>query len=138
MTWMASGAAHPTDLASLVDGYTAVWSEADSEARRKAVGRLWRADGVEFVEGVQFRGHEELTARIGRSYDQFVATGEYAIRTAGDAAGHGDVVTFTVQLIALGGDAAGEPAWSARVFLLLDEDGIIREDYHVTVQPLAS
>lgn len=47
-------------------------------------------------------------------------------------------MTFTVQLIALGGDAAGEPAWSARVFLLLDEDGIIREDYHLTAQPLVS
>jgi hypothetical protein len=52
--------------------------------------------------------------------------------------GQHDVVTFTVQLIALGGDAAGEPAWSARVFLLLDEDGIIREDYHLTAQPLVS
>lgn len=28
-------------------------------------------------------------------------------------------------------------AWAARVFLLTGEDGLIREDYQLTVQPLA-
>ena len=47
---------------------------------------------------------------------------------------HGDLVSFTVQLLVPGGDVA----WSARVFLLLDDDGMIREDYHLTIQPLAA
>jgi hypothetical protein len=28
-------------------------------------------------------------------------------------------------------------AWAARVFLLLDTDGLIREDYQLTLKPLA-
>jgi hypothetical protein len=32
----------------------------------------------------------------------------------------------------------GEVAWAARVFLLLGEDGLIREDYQLTVKPLAA
>ena len=40
---------------------------------------------------------------------------------------------FTVQLRT----PEGEVAWAARVFLLLGETGRIREDYQLTVQPLA-
>jgi hypothetical protein len=32
----------------------------------------------------------------------------------------------------------GEIAWAARVFLLLGKDGLIRQDYQLTVKPLAA
>ena len=119
----------------IADRYMAVWSEPDPATRRAAVARLWAPDGVEFVDGgTQFRGHDGLDARVRGAYEQFVAGGDYAVTSAGDVAGHGDIVMFTVQLTT----PDGEAAWAARVFLLLGADGLIREDYQLTVKPLAA
>jgi hypothetical protein len=46
--------------------YLAVWSEPDPAVRRAAVAGLWAPDGVEFIDGIQFRGHDELDARVTR------------------------------------------------------------------------
>lgn len=119
----------------IADRYLAVWSEPDPAARRAAVAALWAPDGVEFIDGgIQFRGHDGLDARVREAYEQFVAAGAYALTSAGDVARHDDIVTFTVQLTT----PDGEAAWAARIFLLLGRDGLIREDYQLTVKPLAA
>ena len=123
----------PTTTA-IVARYLAVWSEPDPGARRAAIVGLWAPDGAEFVEGTLFHGHEELDARIAHAYQEFVAGAGYAVTSADDVTRHHDVVMFTIQLTAPG----GEVAWSARVFLLLHEDGRILEDYQLTVKPLAA
>ena len=115
----------------IVDRYLAVWSEPDPEARRRAVTGLWTPDGVEYVEGVQFRGHDGLEARVAEAFGRFGR--DYTISSAGDVAVHDDLITFTVQLV-----AADEVAWAARVFLLLTGDGRISEDYHLTVRALTA
>jgi hypothetical protein len=117
-----------------VERYLAVWSEPDAAARRAAVADLWAPSGGEFVEGKQHRGHGELEARVARAYEEFVGSGRFAIAAAGDLTLHDDIAMFTVQLVA----PDGEVAWAARVFLLLDADGLISQDYHLTVQPLAA
>jgi hypothetical protein len=122
------------NIDDVADRYLAVWSEADPELRRRAVADLWAEDGVEFVESTQFRGHEELDARITEAYDAFVGSGRFIVGSANDVFGHHDAVTFTVQLAT----EDGEVAWAARVFLLLDENARIRADYQMTVQPLAA
>ena len=121
------------DTAQIVTRYLAVWSEPDPGSRRSAIARLWAPDGAEFVEGTQFRGYEELSVRIAGAYQEFVASGRYTVTAASDVTRHDDIVAFTIQLTAPG----GETAWAARVFLLLDADGLIREDYQLTVKPLA-
>ena len=121
-----------TDL--IVDRYLTVWSEPAPELRRRAIAALWTDDGVEFVEGAQFRGREQLDTRIAEAYQEFVGSGKYTVTSADDATSQGDLVTFTIQLV----DGAGEVAWAARVFLVLGPDGLIREDYQLTVKPLAS
>lgn len=127
-----------TKTADIIERYMAVWSEPDPDARRGAVARVWTADGTEFLEAKQYRGHEELTARVGNAYEAFVATGKYAITFADDVAqwpgreGHGDIVTFTAELTA----PSGEIDWSARVFLVIGPDGLVQEDYHLTIKPL--
>jgi hypothetical protein len=118
----------------LVARYTAVWNESGDESRLSAVRALWNSDGTEFVEGIAFRGHDELSARIGRAYEQFVASGRYTATPAGDVSVHADIVSFTIQLAT----PDSEVAWAARVFLLLDADGLIHEDYHLTTKPLAA
>jgi hypothetical protein len=119
---------------TIIDRYVAVWSEPDAQARRAAIGSLWEPDGVEYVEGIQFRGHEALDGRIAHAYETFVASGKYNVTMADDVSRHDDIITFSVQL----STPDGEVAWVARVFLLLGQTGSIREDYQLTVQPLAA
>lgn len=127
---------YPIDPERIVGRYTAVWSEPDPRSRREAIAGLWAPGGTEFVEGTRFQGHEELHARITEAYEQFVEGAGYAVTSADDATVHHDVVLFTIQLIS-GGEKGDEVVWAARVFLVLGEDGLIRQDYHLTVQPLA-
>jgi hypothetical protein len=116
----------------LVSRYVSVWNEPDPEARRAAVAGLWAPDGVQFVEGAAFRGHDELFARVAGAHEMFVASGRYTVTSAGDTACHGDIVAFTIQL----NGPSGDIAWAARVFVLLGDDEVIREDYQLTVKPL--
>ncbi|MER6144856.1 nuclear transport factor 2 family protein [Streptomyces sparsogenes] len=125
-----------TDVDQIVQRYVAVWSEPDAAARKRAVAELWARDGVEFVEGAQFRGHDGLVDRVTEAYGLFVASGEYHVTGDDHVTTHDDVVMFTIRLTHAKGPRAGEVAWAARVFLLLDDDGRIAQDYHLTVQPL--
>ena len=61
-----------------------------------------------------------------------MATGKYEVRSAGDVTQHDDILKFTVQLAT----PAGEVDWAARVFIAIGPDGLILEDYHLTVQPM--
>lgn len=117
----------------IVARYVAVWSEPDPGSRRAAIASLWAPDGAEFVEGTHFRGHQELDARITHAYQEFVASGRYAVTSTSNVTRHDGIVTFTIQLTTPG----GEVAWAARVILFLAGDGRIREDYQLTVKPLA-
>jgi hypothetical protein len=122
-----------TETADIIDRYVAVWNEPDPALRRTAISAIWAPGGAEFLEaGTQYRGHEELAERVTRAYEAFVASGKYDVTSAGDAARHDDIITFTAQLTT----PAGETDWAARVFLLLGPDGLVREDYQLTVKPL--
>jgi hypothetical protein len=122
-----------TETTNIIDRYVAVWNESDPAARRAGIATIWEPDGVEFLEaGTRYRGHEELADRVTRAYEAFVGSGKYAVTSAGDGARHDDIITFTAQLTT----TAGETDWAARVFILLGVDGLVREDYHLTVKPL--
>ncbi len=123
------------DPALVAARYVAVWEEPDARLRRAAIIELWASEGVQFVEGAQFHGHEELVARVTHAHTEFVDSGEYTVADAGDATGHDDIVMFTIQLVSA---RDRRVAWAARVFLLLDQDCRIRADYQLTVQPLAA
>jgi len=112
--------------------YLAVWSEPDPAARRAAVAGLWAPDGVEYVDGKQYRGLDELEVRVAGAYDAFIGNHRYTLTGADDVSVHGDIATFTVHLA----EDSGEAAWTARVFLLIGPDGSVQEDYHVVVKPL--
>lgn len=102
---------------------------------RRPVSRPARGR-CEFVEGTRFAGHDPLTDRVAEANALFVAGGEYALTHDGHVAVHDHVVVLTIQLTHAKGEHAGEVAWAARVFLVLDDDGRIAEDHHLTVQPL--
>jgi hypothetical protein len=138
MSNMTESMTYATDPDLVASRYLAVWSEPDAELRRRAIAGLWAPDGAEFVEGVQFRGYQGLEARIAEAHEAFVASGKYTVTSPGDVTAHHDIVTLTIQLAEAGGDRGGQVAWAARVFIVLRADGLIREDYQLTVQPLAA
>jgi len=120
------------DITAIVTRYLAVWNEPDAGTRRAAIADIWLPDATEFVHEVQYRGREELEARVIRAHEAFVASGKYTVAGAGDVSCHGDIVMFTAQLVTQG----GEVDWAARVFLLLAADGRVEEDYQLTIKPL--
>jgi hypothetical protein len=130
-----SSTTEPKTFMTIAARYTAVWNEPDAILRRCAIAELWASSGVEFVEGTQFRGHNELDARIAHAYTEFVGSGKYIVTCTDDITCHQDIVMFTIQLVSPGD---GEVAWAARVFLILDDNALIREDYQLTVRPLAA
>jgi hypothetical protein len=125
------------DVAAVVDRYIAVWAVSDPAERTKAVADLWVEHGIEYVEGQQYIGRAALVGRVAEAYEAFVANAAYTAAGGEDATVHGDIVTFTIRLDHAQGPDAGETAWSARVFLVLDGRGRVREDYQLTVRPLA-
>ena len=112
--------------------YLAVWSEPDPAARRAAVASLWAPDGAEFIDGKQFRGLDELSVRVTGAYETFIGNEKYTLTGGQDVSVHGDMAAFTVHLT----EPSGEPAWTARIFLLIGSDGRVQEDYHIVVKPL--
>lgn len=138
MSNMTEPRTHTTDPGQLAARYLAVWSEPDPQRRRAAIAGLWAPDGIEFVEGVQFRGRDGLEARVAEAHEAFVTSGRFTVTSPGEVTVHDDIVTLTIQLTRVGGDRPGEVAWAARVFLILGADGRITEDYQLTVQPLAA
>jgi hypothetical protein len=130
-----------TDATSLVDGYVAIWNEADPACRHTAVAELWTEDAFhlfqppqEVIDAAvaldvtavfQARGHGELEARVARAYEQFVAPGQFSFRLRGGVARLGDVVKFNWEMASSDGEAVAV----GLEFLVLEADGRIRLDY---------
>ncbi|MEU4537976.1 hypothetical protein AB0G15_24285 [Streptosporangium sp. NPDC023825] len=130
------------DIKELVGRYVAVWNEPDAELRRKAVAELWTEDGVQILQPPQeiretaaalgltpvleARGHEALEVRVARSYEEFIAPGEFFFRMRDNVDRLADVVKFNWEMVPTGG---GEPAGVGLEILVLGEDGRIRTDY---------
>lgn len=128
---------HPTELA---ERYVAVWNEPSADARRAAVGELWAEDGVHILQPpeeavkaaeklsisaiFQARGHDELTARVDRAYEEFVASGAMTFRRRGAAIRVHDVVRLSWEAV-----SKGEVVGCGTDFLILDADGRIHADY---------
>ncbi|GAA4571515.1 hypothetical protein [Planotetraspora kaengkrachanensis] len=107
----------------LAGRYIALWNEPDAGMRRKAIEEVWAADGThvlqppqeirEIAAGLGFdsttleaHGYDEIEVRVMRSYEKFVAPGEFLFRPRGDALRLHDVVKFTWEMVPVGGDGA--------------------------------
>ena len=109
----------------LADRYVAVWQEADAQARRDAIARLWVEDGEHYVGEREARGYDALEKRIISSYEKNVRDGGYLFR-AKNARALRDVVTFDWEMFPAEG---GGIAATGREVLLLGEDHRILVDY---------
>ena len=131
------------DVQDLVRRYVAVWTEPDAGRRRKAIEELWAEDGVQTLQPpeemrqtavslgfatavLEARGHDALEFRVTRSYQEFIAPGEFTFQSRGSVGRVENVVKFSWEMIPSGG---GDPAGIGVEVLILDQDGRIRTDY---------
>jgi cytochrome oxidase Cu insertion factor (SCO1/SenC/PrrC family) len=126
----------------LADQYVAVWNEPSEEARRKAVAELWAEDAVHLLQPpeevvkaaaalditavFQSRGHDELCARVGRAYAEFVASGQMVFRRRGEVGRVHDAVRLGWEGVST---SDGTVVAHGTNFVILDADGRIRLDY---------
>jgi hypothetical protein len=131
------------DAQALADRYIAIWIEPDERLRRESVEALWARDGAHVLRPpvdireraaslgfdrseLRARGYAEIEIRVTRSYEQFVASGEFIFRTRRDAVLLADAVKFTWEMAPTGG---GDAVGGGVEFLVLDDDGRITTDY---------
>jgi len=131
------------NLQDLAGRYISLWTEPDAELRRKAIRDLWAEDGthilwppVEIREAAAVLGFDSTTleahrygaleARVTRSYERFIAPGQYTFRPRGDAVRLRNVVKFTWETVPTSG---GEALRGGLEVLVLDDDGRIKADY---------
>src|SRR6266508_2288733 len=130
---------HDTD--TLADTYVGLWMEPDREIRRKTIQELWAFGGAHVLldppeairdsahaigfraPALEVRGYDELETRVTRTYEEFVAPGQFQFRSRNNASRIGNVVTFNWEMA----PAGGGPAVGAGLdIFVLDNDGRIR------------
>jgi hypothetical protein len=127
----------------LASRYVAVWGEPDADQRRKAIENLWAEDGSHILEPpeeirasaaalgfasttLEAHGYDAIEARVARSYEEFVAGGEFVFRARDNAVRLNNVVKFSWEMHPTAG---GELVGGALEVLVLDEDDRITADY---------
>ncbi|QLY29467.1 hypothetical protein [Nocardia huaxiensis] len=131
-------------LATLTEQYVNFWNEAEADARRKRIVDLWAADSRQVltdppqamreavaelafpIPDLEVRGHRQLEARATRSYEMFIAPGEYVFQARGRA------TQLSAGLVGIGWAmvaADGTEAGGGYDILSLDADGRIRSDH---------
>ncbi|OUC99742.1 hypothetical protein [Streptosporangium minutum] len=131
---------HAQDLAAR---YIALWSEPDAELRRRAIEELWAEGGAHILQPpqeireiaaglgfdsttLQAHGYDELDVRVTRSYERFVAPGQFTFQARDGAVRLHDVVKLNWEMVPVGG---GEAVGGGLEVLVLDENGRITTDY---------
>ena len=131
---------NPQDLAGR---YIALWIEPDAALRRKAIQHLWAEDGAHILQPpveireaaaalgfdsttLEAHGYGALEARVTRSYERFIAPGQYTFRPRDDAVRLRDIVKFSWETVSTDG---GEVVSGGLEVLILDEDGRIKTGY---------
>jgi hypothetical protein len=118
------------DLDAFLERYMQMWNEPDAATRAGLVHELWAPDALNATPNMQAVGHDEIVARVTRSYDAFVGTGVHRFRTHVPAVAHHgavrvwwEMVTADETVVALGHE-----------LLMLGADGRIISDHQFPVE----
>jgi hypothetical protein len=132
-----------TEAERLTDRYVALWNEPDPDRRHRLIVELWTEGGSQILQPPQeireiaarggigmaatleARGHAELEARAGTSYEQWVGAEGFNFRRRDDVDRLHDVVKFHWEAVSQDGRVMAV----GLVFLVLATDGRIRRDY---------
>lgn len=114
------------DINRIVDRYTAVWNEPDTDRRRLEIVSLWTPDGLHYAKSHTCHGYAALEDRVTRSYERSIAPGLNIFRHAGNAQSHHNVARFNWHMLRKDTE---EIVATGFEFLVLADDGRIRADY---------
>lgn len=112
------------DIDTFMGRYMAMWNEPDATRRAAAVEELWVPDAVNATVSMRAAGHDEIVARVTRSFDAFVATGHRFEHDVPPIVHHG-AARVTWRMLASDGTVAAR----GEEFLVLDEQGRIVSDH---------
>jgi hypothetical protein len=118
------------DEQKIAECYTAVWNEANTEPRRAAIERLWRADGHHFVNATHVQGFDALEQRVRSAHEKNVRDAGNRFRLAERARQLPGVITFKWQMVK---PASDEVLATGLEFLEVDNDGRIVRDWQFIV-----
>jgi hypothetical protein len=93
-----------TDIEKLIDGYFAIWNEADDKRRRDLVARYWNEDASYIDPIMAGTGHAGIDKMIVGAQAQFPG---HVFRQTGKADAHNDRVRFSWVLMSPDGKDAG-------------------------------
>lgn len=100
--------------------YLAAWNEPDAARRRNLVARAWAEDGT-YVDGARDgRGHDEISAMIGKAQEHFPG---YRLQLVSGIETHHDYVRFSW---AAGGTADAPLYIKGTDFAVLGNDGRLK------------
>jgi hypothetical protein len=114
------------ELNEFADRYVRLWQTPDEEERRKLITELWAPSGTQIYPTGEPRGHEALFARVTRSFDLFIAPGEYQFVSDRDADGHHNLLRLNWAMTRAG---TGEIADVGFELFVRAADGRILADY---------
>ena len=95
---------HTIDYQALADRYLAVWNESSDDRRRETIKDVC--------------GHDELEARVQRSYERWIVEEHCRFVPRTPATGHHNVVRFSWKMV----DEYGHADSIGTEILLLDAD----------------
>jgi hypothetical protein len=118
-------------LERFIERYVEMWNEPDAGLRRRTIEELWAPGGANYAPTIEAIGYDAIEARVRRSYEAFVGSGEYRFRLAELPAAHHNAVKVQWEMV---GVADGQVASVGLEFLLLGDDGRIISDHQYIVK----
>jgi hypothetical protein len=110
----------------LADRYVALWNEADPQARRAGVERLYAPDATYvFYRKDPCRGWAAIYEQMTYTYELYRPMG-FMFRSAHNAIGHHNVVRLNWSMVA---ESTGELEMIGQDVVVLDDAGRILLDY---------
>ncbi|MET9731974.1 nuclear transport factor 2 family protein [Streptomyces sp. NPDC006458] len=79
-----------------VTRYLEAWNTTEAVALAKAVSDVWSADGTYTDPVADVRGHDQITAMIAGTQEQFPG---FVFRLVGEVDGHHDTARFSWELV---------------------------------------
>lgn len=114
------------ELNKFTDRYVRLWQTPEPDERRTLIAELWAPDGTQIYPSGEPRGHEEMFARVTRSFGLFIEPGQYKFVSDRDADGHHNLVRLNWAMTRVD---SGEVADVGFELFVRDADGRILADY---------
>ena len=84
----------PEQLNKFIEKYVSMWHESDPIRRHQIVAELWTEDGEDFTSTLTARGIDEISERVSRAYDEWVAQKGFIFQPSGNTDSHHHVIKF--------------------------------------------